>query len=167
MDEKDALKLSIELMETAEAAYVTTIDPDGFPQTRAMFNLRRKEQFPGLAALFKAHQDDFLVYFTTNTSSPKIDHIKMNPKVSIYYCKPGEFRGLMLSGEMEFVTDRAEKEKVWQKGWEMYYPGGVHDPDHTVLRLRPMASKYYHQLNTFRWDMPLTPALSPMGRGLR
>src|SRR3990172_11146103 len=157
MDKKDALKLSIELMEIADAAYVTTIDPDGFPQTRAMFNLRRKEQFPGLAALFKDHLDDFLVYFTTNTSSPKIDHIKKNPKVSIYYCKPGEFRGLMLSGEMDIVIDRAEKEKVWQKGWEMYYPGGVHDLDHTVLRLRPAAVKYYHQLNSFHWDMPLTP----------
>ena len=153
MDENDALKLSIELMEIAEAAYVTTIDPDGFPQTRAMFNLRRKEQFPGLTRLFKNHQGDFFVYLTTNTSSPKISHIKKNPKVSIYYCKPSEFRGLMLSGEMETVTDRVEKERVWQKGWEMYYPGGVHDPDHTVLRLRPMTAKYYHQLNSFHFDL--------------
>ena len=67
MDSNEAQRLSLDLMATAEAAYVTTIDPDGFPQTRAMFNLRRKEQFPGLAALFKDHQDDFLVYFTTNT----------------------------------------------------------------------------------------------------
>ena len=157
MNEQDAKRLSFGLLESAEAAYATTIDPDGFPQTRAMFNLRRKEQFPGLASLFKDHQDDFLVYFTTNTSSPKIDHIKKNPKVSIYYCKPGEFRGLMLSGEMETVTDRAEKEKVWQKGWEMYYPGGVHDPDHTVLRLRPMKAKYYHQLNSFHFDLKGKP----------
>ena len=153
MTEKDAMKLGLELMEDAEAAYVTTIDPDGYPQTRAMFNLRRKEQFPGLAGLFKDHQDDFFVYFTTNTSSPKISHIKKNPKVSIYYCKASEFRGLMLSGEMELVADRAEKEKVWQKGWEMYYPGGVHDPDHTVLRLRAMTAKYYHQLDSFRFDL--------------
>jgi len=148
-----AQRLSLDLLETAEAAFVTTIDPDGFPQTRAMFNLRRKEQFPGLAGLFKDHQDDFLVYFTTNTSSPKIEHIKKNPKVSIYYCKPGEFRGLMLSGEMAVVTDRSEKEHVWQKDWEMYYPGGMHDPDHTVLRLRPMTAKYYHQLDLFHFDL--------------
>jgi general stress protein 26 len=59
----------------------------------------------------------------------------------------------MLSGEMAVVTDRSEKEQVWQKGWEMYYPGGVHDPDHTVLRLRPMAAKYYHQLDSFHFDL--------------
>jgi general stress protein 26 len=153
MDSNEAQRLSVDLMEIADAAYVTTIDPDGFPQTRAMFNLRRNKQFPGLAALFKGHQNDFLVYFTTNTSSPKIGHIKKNPKVSVYYCKPGEFRGLMLSGEMETVTDPAEKEKIWQTGWEMYYPGGVHDPDHTVLRLRPMSAKYYHQLDSFHFDL--------------
>ena len=153
MEEKDAVCLSLELMETAEAAIVTTIDPEGFPQTRAMFNLRRGEQFPGLAALFKKRPDDFLAYFTTNTSSSKIAHIKVNPRVSVYYCKPGEFRGLMLSGQVELVADRTEKERVWQKGWEQYYPGGVHDPDHTVLRLRPMIAKYYHQLEFFTFDL--------------
>ncbi len=147
MDETEAKRLSTDLLETAEAAIVTTIDAAGYPQTRAMFNLRRTEQFPGLLHLFDNHRDDFVVYFTTNTSSPKIRDIKTNPKVSVYYCKPGEFRGLMLSGEMEIVKDLAEKETVWQKGWEMYYPGGVRDPDHTVLRLRPRTVKYYHQLS--------------------
>ncbi len=147
MDEKDAKKLSLELMEIAEAAYVTTIAPDGFPQTRAMFNLRRKEQFPKLTDLFEKHKDDVLVYLTTNTSSSKIAHIKKNPKVSIYYCRPSEWRGLMLGGEVEIVTDKAIKEAIWQKEWEMYYPGGPHDPDHTVLRLLPMFARYYHQLN--------------------
>ena len=153
MDGKIALQRSIELMEIADAAYVTNIDEHGFPQTRAMFNLRRKEQFPALAPLFKDHHEDFLAYFTTNTSSSKIAQLKNAPKVSIYYCKPADFRGLMLSGEMAVVADRAEKEKVWQKGWEMYYPGGVHDPDHTVLRLRPMMAKYYHQLDRYHFNL--------------
>ncbi len=147
MDEKEARRLSLELMEIAEAAYVTTIDPNGFPHTRAMFNLRRQEQFPELFDLFKKHGDDFLIYFTTNTSSGKIAHIKKNPKISVYYCKPNEWRGLMLGGEVEIVTDKAIKEAIWQKGWEMYYPGGPHDPDHTVLCLHPVFARYYHQLN--------------------
>ena len=59
----------------------------------------------------------------------------------------------MLSGEMEIVTEGVEKEKVWQKGWEMYYPGGVHDPDHTVLRLRPKTAKYYHALSVHTFSL--------------
>lgn len=152
MNEKDAKRFSLELMEIAEVAYVTTIAPDGFPQTRAMFNLRRKEQFPGLYELFKKHQEDFLVYLTTNTSSGNIAHIRENPKVAIYYCKPSEWRGLMLGGEIEIVTDKAIKEAIWQEGWEIYYSEGPHDPDHTVLYLHPIFANYYHQLNSFTFD---------------
>ena len=153
MNENEARQLSLEFMEIAEAAYVTTIDHNGFPQTRAMFNLRRKKQFPGLSELFKEHRDDFLIYFTTNTSSSKIDHIRKNPRVSVYYCKPSEWRGLMLSGEIEIVTDKEIKKAIWQEGWEMYYPGGPHDPDHTVLRLFPKFANYYHQLNSFKLEL--------------
>jgi len=153
MNRHEAERLSLELLETAEAAILTTIDEEGFPQTRAMFNLRRKEQFPGLADIFKNHHNDYLVYFTTNTSSPKVAFIRKDPKVSVYYSKASEFRGLMLSGEIEIVTDQSEKEAIWQPGWERYYPGGVLDPDHTVLRLAPMKAKYYHQLKLFHFDL--------------
>ncbi len=151
MDEKEARRLALELMERSEAAYLTTIDCDGFPQTRAMFNLRRVEQFPDLSGLFDKHRDDFLIYFTTNTSSSKVDQIKTNPRVSVYYCKPGEWRGLMLGGEIEIITDKKIKEKIWQNGWEMYYPDGAYDPDYTVLCLRPILAKYYHRLNFARF----------------
>lgn len=153
MDHNAAKRLALDLMETAETAIVTTIDPDGFPQTRAMFNLRRKEQFPGLTSFFADHQNDFLAYFTTNTSSAKIAHIKKNPRVSVYFHIPREFRGLMLGGNMEIVSDKNVKESLWQKGWETYYPVGPHDPDHTVLCLRPGRANYYHQLNFFVFEM--------------
>lgn len=153
MDKQEATRPSRELLETAEAAVFTTIDEEGFPQTRAMFNLRRKDQFPGLAPVFESHPNDFLVYFTTNTSSPKVALILKNPKASVYYYKPAEFRGLMLGGVVEIVTNKQEKEAIWQPGWERYYPGGVHDPDHTVLRLLPREAKYYHQLRFFHFDL--------------
>ena len=146
MEEKDARKLSLELMEIAEVAHLSTIDPEGYPETRAMWNLRRRDLFPRLSELFIEHQDDFLIYFSTNTSSSKIAHIKRNPKISVYYCKPKEFRGLMLGGEVEIVTEKAIKESLWHQNWEIYYPEGPQDPDYTVLRLFPLFAKYYHQM---------------------
>lgn len=147
MHEEDAKRLSLELMSIAEAAYLTTVDRQGFPHTRALFNLRNREQFPGLQRLFREDLDDFAIYFTTNTSSQKVEHINRSRKVSVYYCLPGEFRGLMLGGEIEIVTERCAKEAVWNSGWEKYYPTGVHDPDHTVLCLRPTFAEYYHRLD--------------------
>jgi general stress protein 26 len=143
-------------MEVAEVAFLTTIDSDGFPHTRAVFNLRRKAQFPKLHKLFEDHDNDLLVYFSTNTSSSKIGHIKENPKVAAYYCKPSEFRGLMLGGTIEIVADSDEKEAIWQDGWEMYYPEGVHDPDHTVLGLKPSYARYYHQLDVLEFNPSVT-----------
>ena len=149
-------ELCLELMETAEAGFLTTIDEEGFPVTRAMFNLRRKAQFPALIAVFEGHQDDFLIYFTTNTSSRKLNHIKTNPKVSVYFCRPREWRGLNLIGSIEIGNDRALKQSLWQDGWEMYYPEGVDDPDYSVLCMRPRFARYYHQLQFFQLDFPPT-----------
>lgn len=153
MNEHEARQRAVALMDIAEAAIVTTMDGDGFPQTRAMLNLRNSGTYPSLAVLFAGHQGDFRVYFTTNTSSSKVAQIRANPAVSVYYCRPLEWRGLMLGGRMEIVTDSAVKSALWQKGWEMYYPGGAGDPDHTVLCLKPTTATYYHQLNNFKFDL--------------
>ncbi len=152
MTEADGKRLSLDLIEIAKAAYVSTVDLSGFPQTRAMFNLRRKTEFPALSSFFAGIRDDVPTYFTTNTSSSKIVHIKANPKGCVYYSEPDEFRGLLLSGEFEIVSDRKIKEALWQEGWEIYYPGGPHDPDHTVLMLRPAFGRYYHRLDTFNFN---------------
>lgn len=151
MNEQQARVLGLKLVEQAEAAYLTTIDDNGFPQTRAMLNLRRKVQYPGLVDFFEKRRNDFLIYFTTNTSSSKIKQIKENPRVSVYYCKPDEWRGLMLGGEIEIITDREIKKALWQEGWEVYYPRGINDPDYAVLCLEPQVARYYHQLNSVQF----------------
>lgn len=151
MNRNEAKRLSLQLMEVAWAAYLTTIDERGFPQTRAVDNLRSKERFPKLAKLFKNHKDDFWVLFSTNTSSAKVSQIKKNPAVSVYYCEPREFRGLMLSGLIEVVTDPELKKALWHDYWVKYYPRGVNDPDYTVLSLHPREARYYHQLRKFHF----------------
>ncbi len=148
MNEREIKQLSLQLMKVADVAYLTTIDHDGFPQTRALFNLRNQQQFPVLADFFSKQQDDLLIYFTTNTASAKLAQLRDNPKVSVYYCQPNNFHGLMLSGVMEIVTTPAVKAALWQPGWELYYPGGVQDPDYTVLKLRPLQAKHYRQLSS-------------------
>lgn len=151
MKENEAKRLSLQLMENAWAAYLTTIDERCFPQTRAVDNLRSKERFPKLAKLFKNHEDDFWVLFSTNTSSAKVSQIKKNPAVSAYYCEPREFRGLALGGLIEVVTGSDIKKTIWHDYWVKYYPGGVNDPDYTVLSLYPREARYYHQLKKFHF----------------
>ena len=94
-----------------------------------------------------------LVYFSTNTSSHKLRQIKADPRVSVYYCNPGQFHGLMLSGDIEVIDDSALRQALWNEGWERYYPGGPDDPDHTVLRLRPKRAMGWYNASRFEFGI--------------
>jgi general stress protein 26 len=144
---------ALDLMDKAEIAYLSTIDPDGFPSTRAIFNLRNSSKFPSLVPIFAPHGDDFLIYFGTNTSSRKMTHIRENPAVAVYDCRPDEFHGLMLGGKIEIVHDPEIKKVLWQKGWERYYPTGYNDPDYTVLRLKPLFAQGWYKAANFEFRL--------------
>ncbi len=143
MKEKELKQECVKLMETADVAYLGTIDGDGFPQTRAMVNLRNKAQFSGLTSAFEEHQEDMLIYVTTGTASDKFKQIKANPKVSVYFCNPQKIQGLLLAGEMELVTDMDIKKQLWQDDWKIHYPNGYDGPEYNILCLRPSLVKYW------------------------
>jgi general stress protein 26 len=151
MDENQARPFAVELMALSEAAYLATVDHDGRPDLRAMLNLRNRSQYPRLAAQFNRHVEDLLVYFTTNTSSPKVAQVRANPAVAVYYCEPAKFHGLMLGGDIEIVDHPKIREALWQDGWEEYYPGGPNDPDHSVLALRPAVARGWHGEGKFEF----------------
>ena len=147
MDEKEVRKTSLELMESSKAAYLTTIDSEGYPITRAVFNLRNKEQFPELSEFFSEQDNKFVIYISTNTSSSKIDHIQKNPKISVYFCEPEDFKGIMFGGEAETIDDIEIKQKLWLDWWTKYYTKGLEDPDYTLLKLIPKTARFYYKLN--------------------
>lgn len=141
MLDDDLRAFCLDLMAAATEVAVATIDTDGLPQARIMFNARNRERFPALVPLFKGHDRDFLIYLGTNTSSPKIRQLKADPAIAVLFADPPRFHSLMLSGRAEIVEDPAAKKALWQDGWELYYPAGPGDPDYTVLRLRPVKGK--------------------------
>jgi general stress protein 26 len=147
MDEKKARALALDLMCKSPAAYLSTVDADGFPQIRAMLNLRSAGQYPSVTELFVGHERDMMIYISTNTSSEKVRQLGQNGRVAVYYCLPTEWRGLMLGGEIEFVDDPAIKKRIYQEGWEVYFPQGPSDPDYTVLRLSPTVARYYQNMD--------------------
>lgn len=145
MNEQEMREFSNQLMEEAEAAFFTTIDEKGYPHTRAIFNLRNIEQFPTLSKVFTNHKEDLLTYFSTNTSSLKMAHIKKNPAVSVCYCVSKDFRGLTLGGDIEIIQDNRIKEALWLDWWNQYYPKGLEDEDYTILRLLPKTVEIWYK----------------------
>lgn len=153
MDRNEARILGLHLMEISDMVYLTTVQPDGYPHTRALWNFRNRTMFGRLWPLFREHKDDLLVLLGTNTSSNKVAHIKADPRVCVYYCEPEEYLGLTLKGDAEIVTDMEVKGALWDPEWTFYYPKGLEDPDFTVISLKPRKAKYYHRLEVCEWEM--------------
>ena len=153
MELEEVKKLSLELMDTSKAAILTTIDHDGNPITRAMFNLRNREQFPEFSEFFGGLDNKFDIYISTNTSASKIKHIENNPKICVYYCDPITFKGVMFGGEVEIVDDMNIKSKIWLDWWTRYYPKGLEDPDYALLRLKPKTAEFYYKLQKVQFKL--------------
>ena len=154
LDENEARRFSLGVMKTTWEVYVTTVDENGFPATRAMDNLRNSMRYPRLTELFKRHSDDLRVLLSANTSSVKVQHIKRNPSVCVYYCEPLRFHGVSLSGRAEIVKDAELKHGLWQDYWaRYYYPKGIDDPDYTVLSLYPTLVQGWHGSGKFEFTM--------------
>ena len=151
MHQSEIKEMCLELLKTAPAAYVTSIGADGYPYTRAMFNLRNVEQFPKQSAFHNGQ--DFTILLSTNTSSLKVAQMEHNARVSIYYCQPSCFQGFMLSGNIEIVQEQDIRYALWEDGWERYYPQGMDDPDYTVLRLQPGFMTGWLQGTKFKLDL--------------
>lgn len=127
---KDAEKTIGNLIDKQSVSFISSIDEDGFPNTKAMLPPRKRE---GIRVF----------YFTTNTSSLRITQYRKNPNACIYFCDKRFFRGVMLKGAMEVIEDSAIKEAIWQDGDTVYYPKGVTDPDYCVLKFTATQGRYY------------------------
>lgn len=118
------------LIDNQKVAFIASTDEDGYPNMKAMLPPRKRE---GIR----------FFYFTTNTSSMRVRQFLKNNRSCIYFCDRRFFRGVMLRGTMEVLTDSRHKEAIWQEGDTLYYPEGVTDPDYCVLKFTATDGRYY------------------------
>lgn len=127
---RDQIKTIGNLIDKQSTAFLSSVDADGFPNTKAMLAPRLREGIK-------------VFYLTSNTSSMRAAQYRQNPKACLYFCDRRFFRGVMLLGTVEVLTDAAAKELIWREGDTMYYPLGVTDPDYCVLRFTAHQGRYY------------------------
>ena len=137
---KDTEKTVANLIDKQSIAFISSIDENGFPNTKAMLPPRKRE---GIKSF----------YFTTNTSSMRVSQYQNNSKACIYFCDRRFFRGVMLIGKVEVLTDSKSKEMIWQAGDTMYYPKGVTDPDYCVLRFTAIKGRFYSKFNSENFEV--------------
>jgi general stress protein 26 len=123
------------MIERTGVSIISSVDEFGFPNTKAMLPPRKRE---GLKTF----------YFTTNTSSLRVRQYQSNKKSCIYFFDKRFFRGVMLIGKMELLTDKKTKEMIWRDGDTMYYPLGVTDPDYCVLKFSADKMRIYQNFKS-------------------
>ena len=127
---RDTEKTIGNIIDKQPTAYISSVDKHGFPNTKAMLKPRKRN---GIKEF----------WFTTNTSSMRVSQFSENKKACIYFCDNRFFRGVMLKGTMEVLTDPESKSMIWQEGDTIYYPLGVTDPDYCVLKFTAISGRYY------------------------
>lgn len=123
------------MIDKTGVSIISSVDENGFPNTKAMLPPRRRE---GLNTF----------YFTTNTSSMRVKQYNLNNKACIYFFDKRFFRGVMLIGTMEVMTDQQTKNMIWREGDTMYYPLGVTDPDYCVLKFSADKLRVYQNFKS-------------------
>nr|WP_320024223.1 pyridoxamine 5'-phosphate oxidase family protein [uncultured Acetobacterium sp.] len=136
----DKYQTNGDLIDQQSAAFISSVDDEGFPNTKAMLPPRKRE---GIRTF----------YFTTNTSSMRVAQYRGNPKACIYFCDKDLFRGIMLKGTMAILEDVKSKEMIWRDGDTMYYPGGVTDPDYCVLKFTAETGRFYSDFNSEEFNI--------------
>ena len=119
-----------------KTALISSVDENGFPNTKAMLAPR------------KIQGNDF--YFSTNTSSVRVEQYRSNSNACIYFYKRGLFSytGVMLVGTMCVLTDQNVKNELWRTGDTIFYKQGKTDPDYCVLKFTACKCRVYKDLKT-------------------
>ncbi len=128
------------MIDKAGTSFLSYVDGDGFPITKAMLKPRERE---GIKTF----------WFSTNTSSNKVKYFRKNNKASIYFVDKRFFRGVSLVGTVEVLETQEAKERIWQEGDTMYYKEGIADPDYCVLRFTAVKGRYYSNFKSVDFDI--------------
>ena len=134
-----AIKQGLELKGNQNFCLLGTNGDNGFPNIKGVNNIR--------------HDGMKKLWFSTNTSSRRVQQLRQDNKACVYYIDANEFIGLMLVGRIEILQDTDSRKMLWSEGSEIYYPLGLEDPDYSVLCFTADWGNYYHNLNNISFKI--------------
>lgn len=140
----EVIKAARELIISAGTCALITIGEQGYPQARVMDAFLPEE--------------DFTVWFGTNPNTRKVEQIKNNSQVTVFYTDPEAAGYVALHGTATLINDKSEKEKRWKEAWSAYYPN--RDDAYVLIKVSPEwmeVVSYAHGIvsDTPNWAPPI------------
>ncbi len=112
-----------EIALKARYCALVTLARDGQPQARIVDPL--------------APEPDLSVWIATSPLTRKVDEIRVNPRVTLFYFDASGPAYVTLHAMAEIVTDAAEKAKHWKEDWAPFYKNGPRGDDFVLIRAKP------------------------------
>jgi general stress protein 26 len=109
------------MMETARYCALITLDETGHPTARTMD--------PFLP------EDNMVVWLGTNINSKKVQEIKNDSRVTLYYQSPNEVGYVLIKGHAFLVDDTLMKQKFWKNEWSRFY--SKEKSNYTLIKIIP------------------------------
>jgi general stress protein 26 len=116
------IKTAKEIMVKAGNCALITIDEEGGSRARTM------DPF--------APEEDLTVWFGTNPKSRKVNQIKNDPRVTLYYFDQSAVGYVMIQGTAELINDKKLKIKYWKEHWTAFYPDN--DENYLLIKVSPI-----------------------------
>ncbi len=132
---RNALKTIGRLIDKQKVSFISSVDSEGFPNTKAMLPPCEREGIK-------------VFYWHTNSPSMKVRQYRNNPNACIYFCDKRFFRGVMLKGTMEVLEDEEIRTKLWKNSYSMYYKGGKDGGDFIILKFTAESGRFYSNFSS-------------------
>jgi len=97
-----------EIMASSGTCELTTIDNEGRARVRVMSPF--------------TPESDMTIWFGTNSNSRKVQQIKNNPNVTLFYLDSDKSGYVLIYGMADLVDDASKKEYYWKPEWDDFYP---------------------------------------------
>jgi general stress protein 26 len=92
-------------------------------------------------------EEDWTIWLGTFPTSRKVEQIKKNPSVVVFYYDSDSYSYVNISGTARLVNDPELKEKYWKAAWKRFYPD--RDKQYILIEVTP------HRLEicSFRYNL--------------
>jgi general stress protein 26 len=118
-----------ELILDIRVALLTTVDRDGRFHTRPVQTLEV--------------EDDRTLWFFTDWSSPKVDELHHDMRVSLGYADPANNVYVAVTGSGRLMRDCEKAKELWSIEQRAYYPQGPEDERLALLRVDIERGEYW------------------------
>ena len=124
-----------EIISSSNYCALITVDSIGEAHARTM------EVYPP--------EKDFTIWFGTNIKSRKVQEIKHNPRLTIYYAGLGDNGYVSILGKGILVNNKSKIAKYWRKEWENYF---MDKKDFVLIKVIPEKMEIISYKNNLNGD---------------